>query len=187
MPYSADEKRALLELARASISRALGREEPIPAGLEAARLNEPRGVFVTLHRQRALRGCIGFVDARLPLQEAVREVAVKAAMEDPRFAPLERQELADLELEISVLSPLSPVQSIDDIVVGKHGLIVDAGYTRGLLLPQVATEYGWSREEFLSHTCVKAGLSASRWKQPGLSLYVFTTDTFSDTDVAAMP
>lgn len=187
MPYSADEKRTLLQLARASISQALGRNEPVPSGLDAARLNEPLGVFVTLHRQGELRGCIGFVDARLPLQEAVREVAVKAATEDPRFPPLGRSELADLELEISVLSPLSPVQSTDDIMVGKHGLIVDAGYTRGLLLPHVATEYGWTRAEFLSHTCLKAGLPAGRWKEPGLMLYSFTTDTFSEKDVAAKP
>ena len=187
MSYSADEKRALLQLARASICHALGRDEPIPSGLEVPHLNEPLGVFVTLHRQGDLRGCIGFVDARLPLQEAVREVAVKAAMEDPRFPPLARPELADVEIEISVLSPLSPVQSVDDVVVGKHGLIVDAGYARGLLLPHVATEYGWSREEFLSHTCLKAGLPAERWKQPGLSLYSFTTDTFSDKDLARTP
>ena len=135
MSYSADEKRALLQLARASISHALGLEEPVPSGLEAARLNEPLGVFVTLRRHGELRGSIGFVDARLPLQEAVREVAVKAAMEDPRFPPLARGELADLELEISVLSPLRPVQSTDEIVVGTHGLIVDAGYTRACSCP----------------------------------------------------
>lgn len=187
MPYSADEKRALLTLARASISRALGRDVPIPSGLEAAHLNEPLGVFVTLRMGEELRGCIGFVDARLPLQEAVREVAVKAATEDPRFPPLARSELSDLELEISVLSSLKPVDSTDQIVIGTHGLIVDAGHARGLLLPHVATEYGWSREEFLNHTCLKAGLPSLRWKQPGLTLYSFTTDTFSDKDVPPTP
>jgi AmmeMemoRadiSam system protein A len=183
MPYSADERRAMLQLARASIGRALGQEMPNPKRLDAASLQEPRGVFVTLRRLGELRGCIGFVDPRLPLQEAICEVAVKAATEDPRFAPLNRSEFADVELEISILSPLLPVRSPQDIQVGTHGVMIDAGYTRGLLLPQVATEYGWNREEFLEHTCLKAGLSASRWKGPDLRIYTFTTETFSDKDL----
>jgi uncharacterized protein len=171
-------------LARASIGQALGVETPAPPGLESAHLNEPRGVFVTLHREGELRGCIGFVDARFPLQAAVREVAVKAATEDPRFLPVGRSELADVELEISVLSPLELVESVQEIQVGTHGVMVDAGYSRGLLLPQVATEYGWDREQFLSHTCLKAGLPASRWKEPELRIYTFTTEIFSDKDFA---
>ena len=182
MVYSADEKGALLGLARASISRALGIESPIPAGLDSAHLKEPRGVFVTLRKEGELRGCIGFVDARLPLNQAVSEVAVKAATEDPRFTPVTEAELGEIRLEISVLSPLALASSVEDIEVGKHGLMIDASYTRGLLLPQVATEYGWGREEFLDHTCAKAGLPAGRWKDPGLKIYLFTTETFSETE-----
>lgn len=182
MPYSADEKRALLHLARASIGRSLGEQTSVPEGLRSAQLNEPRGVFVTLRTEGELRGCIGFVEGRFPLQEAVCEVAVKAATEDPRFLPVTRRELDDVELEISVLSPLEPVESVEEIVVGTHGVMVDAGYTRGLLLPHVATEYGWDREEFLNHSCLKAGLPPSRWREPGLRIYTFTTETFSDKD-----
>ena len=184
MSYSADEKRALLTRARASIGRALGAEGPIPPDLESAHLNEPRGVFVTLRSEGDLRGCIGFVDPRLPLQEAISEVAVKAATEDPRFLPLKRSELDGVELEISVLSPLSLVRSADDIEIGTHGVMVDGGYTRGLLLPHVATEYGWDREEFLNHACRKAGLPAAGWKGPDLKIFSFTTETFSDKDFA---
>ena len=184
MSYSADEKRALLSLARASIGRALGEELPHSAGLDSAHVNEPRGVFVTLRCEGELRGCIGFVDPRLPLVEAVREVAVKAATEDPRFAPLSRSELGAVDLEISVLSPLIPVQSVEEIEVGTHGVMIDAGYARGLLLPHVATEFGWDREEFLNHVCLKAGLPATAWKHPGLTIHLFTTETFSDEDLA---
>jgi AmmeMemoRadiSam system protein A len=184
MELSESDKKELLRTARTSIEHAMkgvlisSREE------STGPLGELRGVFVTLRLQSELRGCIGYVEPRLPLQEAVREVALKAAFEDPRFPPLSDEELKDVEIEISVLSPLRKISSPDEIEIGKHGLVVDAGYTRGLLLPQVAGEYGWGKEEFLSHTARKAGLPADAWKLRGVELFVFTSDVFSETEIA---
>ncbi len=175
----------MLGIARSSICQALSRAPSAPPKPASAHLSEPRGVFVTLRLEGELRGCIGFVDPRSPLLEAISEVAVKAATEDPRFAPVTMAEVDGLEVEISVLSPLTLVHSAEEVTVGMHGVMVDAGYTRGLLLPHVATEYGWDREEFLNHACLKAGLPASRWRSPGVAISTFTTETFSDEDVAA--
>lgn len=138
---------------------------------------------MTLHLLGELRGCIGYIEPRFPLVETVQEVAQKAALEDPRFPPLTPRELERVEIEISVLSPLRKVVDVNEIVVGTHGLVIDAGYTRGLLLPQVATEWGWEREQFLSQTCRKAGLPADAWKQKKVSIYSFTSAVFSEAQV----
>jgi AmmeMemoRadiSam system protein A len=184
MQLTESDKKELLRIARASIEQAM--KGVLISSREKATgpLGELRGVFVTLRVTGDLRGCIGYVEPRLPLREAVCEVAQKAAFEDPRFPPLSEDELSRVEIEISVLSPLKKITSVEEIEVGTHGLVVDAGFTRGLLLPQVATEYGWGREEFLSHTARKAGLPADAWKRQGIELFSFTSDVFSEGEFA---
>jgi AmmeMemoRadiSam system protein A len=182
MQLSPADKKELLSIARTSIGAALA-EVPYEHTREnSLALKEHCGAFVTLHLHGELRGCIGYIEARFPLYETVGEAAVKAALEDPRFLPLTDEEFKDAEIEISVLSPLTKVSSVEEIEVGKHGLVIDAGYTRGLLLPQVATEYGWNREQFLSQTCRKAGLPAEAWKKKGITILCFTSDVFSEAE-----
>lgn len=183
MNLSTDAKRELLKIARMSIGAALGECEPPEKQVDQASLAELCGAFVTLHLHGELRGCIGYIEPRYPLSETVEEVAQKAAFEDPRFAPLTLKELKQVEIEISVLSPLRKISDPAEVEVGKHGLVIDAGYTRGLLLPQVATEYGWGREQFLSHTARKAGLPPDAWKKKDVTLYVFTSDVFSESEI----
>ena len=142
-------------------------------------LCEPRGAFVSLHRQGQLRGCIGYLEAVKPLGQTVREMAAAAAFHDPRFRPLGKEELADLEVEISVLSPMRLIKNIDEIQVGTHGLYIVQGPCRGLLLPQVATEYKWDRLTFLQQTCGKAGLPPDAWKDPDTKIYLFTAEIFA--------
>ncbi|MBI4644629.1 MAG: AmmeMemoRadiSam system protein A [Deltaproteobacteria bacterium] len=180
MSVSEADKKRLFELARASIRAHLKRES-IPS-LEGASplLCEPRGVFVSLHRQGRLRGCIGYLEAVKPLGQAVVEMAAAAAFHDPRFRPLGQEELADLEVEISVLTPMQRLDQVENIEVGKHGLYIEKGSSRGLLLPQVAVEYRWDRTTFLEQTCCKAGLPHQAWKDPDTRIYTFTADIFSD-------
>ena len=179
MPFSEDERNDLLQIARKSIESALKGQslrDPVP---HSQALHDPRGVFVTLRIEGELRGCIGYVEPQLPLAAAVLEVARKAAFEDPRFSHLTEPEFSQVEIEISVLSPLERVSDIEDIQVGKHGLVIDAGFARGLLLPQVPTAHEWDREQFLRHTAIKAGLPPEAWQKSGVRLFTFTTETFS--------
>lgn len=178
-----EEKKYLLELARRTIAEALaptsqgGLPEPPPG-----RLQEKRGAFVTLHGAAGqLRGCIGYVEAVKPLAQSVAEMALAAALRDPRFQPVRQGELDGLKIEISVLSPLKKISSAEEIEVGRHGLVIRRGLLAGLLLPQVATEYGWNREEFLDHTCLKAGLAPGDWKKPGTEIRIFSADVFGET------
>lgn len=179
------EKRALLQIARTSIQSAVeGLALPILKN-ETGALCEPRGVFVTLHLNEELRGCIGYVEPLFPLAQATQDVAVKAAMEDPRFMPLSAAEMRSVAIEISVLSPLEALNDVADIEIGKHGLVMSSGYRRGLLLPQVATEYHWDREQFLSHTAMKAGLPPDVWKGKETQLYTFTVEKFDESCLRA--
>lgn len=176
---TAKEKSALLALARATIvARVTG--QPLP---EVARptkgLESQSGCFVTIKQQGQLRGCIGSFVASRPLWQTVQEMAVSAATRDPRFYPMKPADLADFSLEISVLSPLQLIQSLDEIKVGTHGIYLIKGAAHGVLLPQVATEYGWDRETFLRHTCLKAGLPENSW-QKECELYIFSADVFGD-------
>lgn len=141
-----------------------------------------RGVFVTLRRGGDLRGCIGYVMPVEPLYRAVIDNAVNAARRDPRFPPVPPSEVADLTIEISVMTVPEPVGDISEIEVGRDGLIVSRGYRRGLLLPQVATEYGWDRETFLSHTCRKANLPMDAWQSGDLRIERFSAQVFSEDD-----
>ena len=148
--------------------------------VEAAsqKLKEPRGVFVTISKKGDLRGCIGQIIGRAPLAEAVSQMAEAAAKRDPRFSPLRPEELPDIDIEISVLTPLRKIDSTDEIEVGTHGIVIRKGMNMGLLLPQVATEYGWNRAEFLENTCQKAGLPKNAWKDKETEIYIFSADVF---------
>lgn len=172
-------RRILLDLARAAIqSRFDG--APLPSQeSEHAVLLEPRGAFVTLKIEGRLRGCIGHVVGVAPLWLAVRDNAIAAAFEDPRFPPLEATELEQTRIEISALTPLRHV-SPEDVVVGRDGVLIERGRARGLLLPQVASEYGWNRETFLDHTCRKAGLAAGCWRDNDTVISAFSAEVFGE-------
>ena len=171
-------------IAKTAIERAV-KGEPIPkfdaGGFE--RLARKQGAFVTINKHGTLRGCIGFIRPIYPLYEAVKEAAIAAALHDPRFPPVTPDELKDLEVEISVLSPMVEVKDINEIKVGRDGLYIVYGGFSGLLLPQVATEYGWDRTTFLEHTCVKAGLPRDCWKEPGVRIFRFTAEVFSEEEI----
>lgn len=176
--FSEEEKAALKEIARQAIRWRLARDsEPIYRGV-SPRLLEKRGAFVTLHKRGALRGCIGYVEGHKPLWETVKDAAVQAAFADPRFPPVRADELEDLELEVSALSPLERIKDPLDFSVGRHGLVVRKSDHSGLLLPQVAVEHGWGKEEFLSWTCKKAGLPPECWKHGDVEIYRFSADVF---------
>lgn len=135
------------------------------------------GVFVTLHKARRLRGCMGTLDDMLPLASAVRHAAICAALHDPRFPPVASGELPDLEIEVSILGPPRPMKNLDDLELGVHGVIVQRGPDRGLFLPQVAVEHHFDRETLLSRCCSeKAGLPADAWRQPGTQILLFTAE-----------
>jgi AmmeMemoRadiSam system protein A len=181
MKLTDDDKQALLQIARTSIQSAVGGLPlPLIKNVDEA-LQRPSGVFVTLRVREELRGCIGYVEPLFPLAQATQDVAVKAAMEDPRFSPLSIAEIGSVSIEISVLSPLELLDDIETIEIGKHGLVISAGYRRGLLLPQVATEYNWDRKQFLSHTAMKAGLSPDAWTRKEVQLFTFTVEKFDES------
>jgi AmmeMemoRadiSam system protein A len=180
MNLSTADQQLLLKVARDSIAAHLQGREPSPIKTPSPVLQEPRGAFVSLHRHGQLRGCIGYIEAIKPLLQTIQQMAVAAAFQDPRFRPLQADELADLEIEISVLSPLKLTQNTDEIQVGRDGLYIIRGMYRGLLLPQVATQYHWDRQTFLEQTCYKAGLAPDTWKEPGTQIYTFTAQIFAD-------
>jgi len=183
--YSDEERRWLLRLAHASIRAAVRRR---PIEMPEARLSpqmpehlrQARGAFVTLHENGELRGCIGMMVAVKPLDETVREMARAAALEDPRFDAVRVDELDKLQIEISVLSPMFAIAP-EDVVVGRHGLMVSYEGRRGILLPQVAPEWGWDRETFLAQTCRKAGLPMDQWRR-GAKLEAFTAEVFGENE-----
>jgi AmmeMemoRadiSam system protein A len=173
----------LLALARSTITAALcgpPRAPPALPDVPGARLH--RGAFVTLEEREShdLRGCIGHIASDRPLGEIVRQVAVSAATHDPRFPPVEREELASLRIEISVLSEPVRIEPFDPsrLMIGRDGVLVRRGSAQGLLLPQVATEHGFSAEAFLNAVCHKAGLEPESWREPGTHVFTFTADVF---------
>jgi AmmeMemoRadiSam system protein A len=180
-PLPSEERRALLELARRAIVETVQARPAPEVSRVSLALGERAGAFVSLHLRGRLRGCIGQVEPVEALAEAVARCAVAAAVEDPRFEPVSPGELADLEIEISILSPLTPIQP-EEIEVGKHGLLVTRDRMRGLLLPQVATQYHWPRERFLEEACRKAGLERDAWKDPASRIEAFTAEVFSEAD-----
>ena len=178
-----EEKKRLLEIARASVERSVrsGKVYDVsPREEKHAALLEERGAFVTLNKDGLLRGCIGYVFPIEPLCVTVRDVAMSAALRDRRFEPVSKVELPDIEYEISVLSPLRLVTDLEEIEVGIHGLLIKRGTKEGLLLPQVAGSRGWDRPTFLEHTCIKAGLPPQAWKGADVDVYAFTALVFGE-------
>ncbi len=176
-----EEKQILLRLAREEIKCHLlgaGKKITLPCRGE---IYGHHGAFVTLHKQGRLRGCTGIFSSAQPLHPTVREMACSAAFKDPRFAPVTTEEIPDIDIEISVLSPLRKIDNIDQIEVGRHGLYLIRGLNRGVLLPQVATEHNWDKMTFLEHTCYKAGLEGDCWRS-GAEIYVFTALIFNEKD-----
>lgn len=176
--YSTEERKQLLSLAHQSIRTRLLRQS-FKVEAPSPHLAEMRGVFTTLHRFGKLRGCIGFVIATTPLYQAVIETAAAAGFEDPRFDPVQPHEVDELQVEISVLSPMATTVP-DQVEVGMHGLMISQYGRRGLLLPQVPLEWGWDRETFLSETCRKAGLSPDAWRH-GATVESFTAEVFGES------
>jgi uncharacterized protein len=180
MELTQKEKATLLDIVKRTIVSKVNNNNLPTITVDSETLQEKRGAFVTLKKRGHLRGCIGYIKAVSPLWEAVQEMAVAAAFHDPRFPSLQAEELQDLSFEISVLSPLQRIKNINNIEVGKHGLYIVRGYNSGLLLPQVAVEYGWDRETFLRETCYKAGLPPQAWMDKETEIYTFSADYFGD-------
>ena len=175
---SAEEKQTLREIALQAI-RSKCLKQPMPKiSVTSLKLREPRGAFVSLHKDGGLRGCIGMIESFGPLYQTVKEMAVQAAFADPRFCPLNPDELERLDLEISVLTPLVRITDPAQIEIGKHGLLIRQKSSSGLLLPQVATDQGWDRRQFLEWTCRKASLPPDAWKARDTEIYIFSADIF---------
>jgi uncharacterized protein len=175
--FTETQQRALVDVARAAVRAGVTGREPGPPPPDD--FPDATGAFVTLKKHGELRGCIGTLECRRPLAEEVARVAVSAALEDPRFAPVRASEVDELDVEVSVLGPLEEIDPSDPsaIEIGRHGLVVEQGRHRGLLLPQVATEWKMDRETFLAHTCAKAGLPSDAWRR-GARVYRFAADVF---------
>ncbi|MDI6809785.1 MAG: AmmeMemoRadiSam system protein A [Candidatus Eisenbacteria bacterium] len=175
---SKDGKKRLIEIARESINNYLLTGKVLEPPDEAGELSEKKGAFVTIKESGRLRGCIGQIHSTRPLYLTIADMAVEAAFHDPRFEPLDEDELAELEIEISVLSPLERVKDVSEIVLGEHGLLIQKGFQSGLFLPQVATENKWGLSKFLDHLCLKAGLPKGSWSDADLSK--FTAEVFGE-------
>jgi uncharacterized protein len=180
---------ALLFLARASIEAAVCHrpDEALETFRPAPSLAEPGAAFVTIHERGELRGCIGLLRFQVPLWLNVREAAAAAALDDPRFSPVEERELPLLELEVSVLEPPVEIADASRFVAGRHGIVVERAMRRALLLPQVAGEMGWSSAEMLDAVCRKAGLPGDAWRDRGTKLFIFEASYFGETEPAGEP
>jgi MEMO1 family protein len=178
MTLTAEEKATLHRIAREAIEASLKGTAYLPAGKPTETLSSRCGAFVTLKKKGALRGCIGHIVGHYPLSETISRMAVAAARQDPRFPPVTLMEWPDIEIEISVLTPLKKISDITSIKVGHHGIYLQKGDNSGLLLPQVPTEYGWDRLTFLEQTCRKAGLPRDAWKEPDARIHIFSAQVF---------
>ncbi len=177
---NAELQQKLLYIARETIQQyILFRQKP-EFSVDEPELHQQLGAFVTLKTHGRLRGCIGHVQGVKPLYQTIIEMAIAASTQDPRFAPVAKDELQDIHIEISVMSPLRMIDHPEEIEVGVHGILMKQGFQSGLLLPQVATEYHWNRQTFLEHTCLKAGLSSTAWKHPDTEIYVFSAQVFHE-------
>ena len=184
-PLNPGQKKRLLEIARETIEEHLKSGKRPDLSENDPQLTAISGAFVTLRKQGELRGCIGNIIGQKPLYETVRDMAIESATADPRFQPVTKEEFKDIEIEISVLSPLKKILDISEFELGKHGVIVKKGWLQGVFLPQVAIETGWSKEEFLSNLCAhKAGLSPDAWKDPETEIYIFSAIVFSEKQEA---
>lgn len=183
------DRRQLLAIARRSVEAAVCRSAagPSAAGERSAALTAPAAAFVTIHERGELRGCIGLMRFEVPLWQNVRDAAAAAALDDPRFLPVGESELPGLELEISVLDPPKELDDPAGFVAGRHGIVIERGAHRALLLPQVATEQGWNETQMLSAVCRKANLPADAWRDGTTRLYVFDSTCFGDHDLVRPP
>jgi AmmeMemoRadiSam system protein A len=180
------EKLLLLQIARSALTLAVTGKPPLQDFPNEEFLQQPAGAFVTLHRRGRLRGCVGQLPGRDSLAAVVAHCARSAALEDSRFELVISAELSELDVEVSVLSALEDV-TLEEIVAGKHGLVVSQGRQRGVLLPQVATQFNWQPRRFLEETCVKAGLERDAWKDPATRVQAFTAEVFSEAAFPATP
>jgi AmmeMemoRadiSam system protein A len=183
MAMNEADKKTLFKIARRAIALRLGLPDPGVVNLESAGLQRRAGAFVTLHRGGALRGCIGVFTSNGPLHETVAEMALSAAFGDPRFTKLAAREFSEIDIEISVLTPLKRISDVSEIEVGRHGIYIIKGFNRGVLLPQVASEQGWDRDAFLDHTCMKAGLYAGCWRENDVEIYTFEAEILHESKV----
>jgi len=174
------DRRTALQLARTAVVEGVSHRQVPDVFPREGIFAERHGVFVTLHVRNRLQGCIGVIEASEPLGEAIVRCAASAALEDPRFAPLRTDQLGELSIEISLLSPMEPIVP-ESIEIGHHGLIVRLHAQRGLLLPQVAIEHRLTRQQFLEETCRKAGLRHEAWRDPEARLFGFTCEVFSES------
>lgn len=180
-PLSEDTRRGLLDLARRALEAHFrGAPAPRLGSDRAEAFGEPRALFVTLRRRGDLRGCIGTLAPDGDLSRTVPKFALQAAFGDPRFPPLAPEELSECDIEISVLTPPAPLQDPRELEVGRDGLILEARGRTGLLLPQVATEWGFDRERFLAEISRKAGLPADAWRDPDARLWTFQAEVFGE-------
>ncbi|MBI1802884.1 MAG: AmmeMemoRadiSam system protein A [Ignavibacteriae bacterium] len=177
---SETDRELLLRAARSSVESAIRSGSPSLLTTDQPSLLMPCGAFVTLREGDELRGCIGYIEATKPLIQTVQEVASKAALEDIRFYRVEEEELPKIRIQISVLSSMVRIRHTDEIEVGKHGIVIEYGRCRGLLLPQVATENGWDREMFLVQVARKAGLPPMAWQDPDVKIFSFTAEIFGE-------
>jgi AmmeMemoRadiSam system protein A len=182
----ASERAELLERARRAAAEALSLASAVAPAEPSGLLAEPGAAFVTWRRDGKLRGCIGSVEPVRPLAVDVERNAVAALLHDPRFAPTTGRDFPRLTLEISVLSPRERIASPDELEIGVHGVYVEKGARRGLLLPQVAPEWGWAAEELLEQVCLKAGLPGEAWRRPDVALSRFAAEVFGDPERAAV-
>ena len=174
-----EQEKSLLRLARMAITLHLQEGTSPSMETDDVTFKQKRGAFVTLKVKDQLRGCIGYPIPHKPLFETIIDIAISAATKDFRFSPLEQKELHETKIEISVLSQSKLIKNISEIAVGKHGIIITRGLSRGLLLPQVPVEWGWDRETFLSHGCMKAGIEEEAWKKDA-QIEIFTAQVFSE-------
>ncbi|MFO7928439.1 MAG: AmmeMemoRadiSam system protein A [Candidatus Humimicrobiaceae bacterium] len=178
-----DQKKMLLQIAKETLMNIVYGRKPPEFDIDDHILNTKCGAFVTLHMNGSLRGCIGNITAETPLWKTVRKMAVEAALHDPRFPPVSPPELNEIDIEISVLSPLKKIENISEIEVGKHGILIKKGYQQGLLLPQVATEYNWNRTQFLENTCQKAGMDKNCYENGDCEIYIYSATVFGEKDL----
>lgn len=178
--FSKEQKDLMLSTARDVVSSCARNEKIIVNDALQNISDEPMGVFITLRKNEELRGCIGYVEGYKPLYEAIPEMSEAAATRDPRFDPVKEDEIEEINLEISLLSPLEKIESPEQVEVGKHGLVIKKGLNKGLLLPQVATENKWDSKTFLEHTCLKANLQPDSWKDEEIEIFVFSAEVFSE-------
>lgn len=184
---SDEDKRFLLQLARASMAAfAAGEVFQDPAGVPEG-VQAVLGAFVSLHKAGQLRGCIGYVEGIKPLWQAVRDLAVEASARDPRFAPVRPREIEEIDIEISVLGPLERVKGPGDIRIGMHGLLIRYAGRSGLLLPQVAIEHAWDAPKFLEQTCWKAGLPVNSWQDREAEIHRFDAEVFGEKAMGLWP